>query len=121
MTQHRRRGGFTWLELLVVIFIIALFVFFMVPTFMRPKQGSRIFCINNLMQLGTAYQIWANDNGDRFPFATSVTNGGWRELLDNTNAGPYCWTNYTILENEMGQSPRLLNCPQDERHYAVAF
>jgi hypothetical protein len=75
----------------------------------------------NLKEIGTAYRLWAADHGDLVPAQQSVTNGGWRELLSNANQGPICWTNYAIMQNEMGLSPRLVICPADERKPAVYF
>ena len=83
-------AGFTHVELAVVIIIIAVLVS-MLPPAIAPKThgGPRITCINHLKQLGTAYRIWANDNGDRFPAQTSVTNNGWSELAASTNAASF--------------------------------
>lgn len=69
----------------------------------------------NLKLIGTAYQIWANDNGGKFPASQSVANGGWSDLLTNRDQGPNCWTNYAVMANELGRSKRILVCPTDPR------
>jgi hypothetical protein len=70
----------------------------------------------------SSYWIWGNDDhGDLFPAATATTNGGWNNRLSTANAGAFCWTNYTILQNELGQSARVLICPADNRTPATNF
>ncbi len=84
-------------------------------------KSSRISCINNLKEIGTAYRIWANDNGDRFPASQSAALGGWKEILRNADQGFLCWTNYAIMANEMGQSPKVVVCPSEARRPAATF
>jgi len=92
----------------------------LIPALQRANDKSkRISCVCHLKQLGTAYRIWGNDNGDHFPAFTPQTLGGWSNLLYLTNASTYAWTNYTIMANELGQSPRVLVCPSDERKPAL--
>jgi hypothetical protein len=81
----------------------------------------RLCCNCNLKQLGTAYRVWANDNGNQFPAFTPLTNRGWSDLLARTNASTYCWTNYVTMANEIGQAPLLLICPSDVRQTAASF
>jgi hypothetical protein len=84
-------------------------------------SANRISCVNNLKELETAYRIWANDHHDRFPASESVTDGGWREFFTNPNQGFLCWTNYVIMEKEMGQSTKVILCPSDQRKPADTF
>jgi hypothetical protein len=50
-----------------------------------------------------------------------VKNGGWADFLTNANQGALCWTNYAIMQNELGQSTKLVICPEDERQAATDF
>jgi len=106
-----------------MIAIIALLALFYLPNFAsrRPQRSIRINCMNNLKQIGIAYRIWANDNGDLWPSQQTISNGGWADLLTNANQGPSCWTNYAIMQNELGQSPKLVVCPCEERQPASSF
>jgi hypothetical protein len=74
-----------------------------------------------MKELGTAYRLWSGDNGDLMPFQESTNFGGWSELLTKTNAGQYCWTNYAIMQENLGEAPQLLVCPSDERRSAANF
>ena len=75
--RNKKIGAFTLIELLVVIAIIAILASMLLPALARAKQkAQRISCVNNLKQVGTAYRIWENDNGDRYPALQSQALGG---------------------------------------------
>lgn len=71
MKSYRtHRGGFTLVELLVVIAIIALVAAIAVPAISRAQQSSREAAgLNNLRQIMNATFAYMNDNNNRFPKA----------------------------------------------------
>jgi prepilin-type N-terminal cleavage/methylation domain-containing protein len=123
-TLNQRRTAMTFIELMVVIAVIAVVALILFPGLYRPRHripSRRISCLNNLKEIGTAYRLWAGDNGDLVPPQQSVSQGGWKDFLTNANQGSNCWMNYTIMQNDLGQSAKLVLCPADERKAASSF
>ncbi|HSI36575.1 MAG: prepilin-type N-terminal cleavage/methylation domain-containing protein [Phycisphaerae bacterium] len=67
-SQPRRTSGFTVVELLVVIGIIALLITILVPTISKARAASKTtVCASNLHQIFQAGQTWALENGNPMP------------------------------------------------------
>lgn len=68
--MHRvsSRKGFTLIELMIVIAIIAILAAILVPNFIRARaQGQVTSCKSNLKNIGTACEMYATDHGGRYP------------------------------------------------------
>lgn len=76
--RHRRKEGFTLLELLVVITIISILAALLLPALARAReQARRVSCSSNMKQLGLVFMMFADENGDRFP--PGAPNRYWGE------------------------------------------
>ena len=63
-------GGFTLVELLVVIAVIAILASLSLPALSRAKEKSRsVNCLNNLRQMAIAAHVYTVDSEDYYPVA----------------------------------------------------
>jgi len=119
-TQRADRG-FTLVELLVVVAIIALLMSLLLPTMTRAREQSRLtVCGSNLRQLGLAVTAYAHANRDRIPRGPAVpmpySPQGWDEWASNQlQIGALRefqgWGR--IIRPELGE-PRAFFCPSDD-------
>lgn len=59
---RRRKGGFTLIEIMIVVLIIGILLAIAIPNFMRAREASRAkSCCANLRQVETAKEQWAMD------------------------------------------------------------
>ncbi|MCS7164924.1 MAG: type II secretion system protein [Candidatus Calescibacterium sp.] len=86
----RKRKGFTLIELMIVIAIIAVLAAVLVPNFMRAREASRLTaCKSNLKNLSTSIETYSNDFNGLYP--GGANQGGSFDMsnlgdLSNTHA-----------------------------------
>jgi len=72
-----KKCGFTLLELVVVISIIAILASILFPVFARARESARrVTCASNLMQLGTALNMYAQGYDGHYP----LKNNDWKRI-----------------------------------------
>lgn len=115
-TSNRpRRLGFTLVELLVVIGIIAVLIGILLPALSKARKASRqTVCLSNLRQMGTAWVMYTTDSKGRLPYAiwstTNVTNAA---SMPQAQVDEIVWRGYWfgILGDYKVNSSQLL-CPE---------
>jgi prepilin-type N-terminal cleavage/methylation domain-containing protein len=121
-TISRASRGFTLVELLVVIGIIAVLISLLLPALSRAnKQAKRASCLANLRQMATAAANYAAVNRGAFPYQDATvriqgTTGKQGFTQNNpldgiTNSKPFAHNWFAGIWPYIGKSARTLQCP----------
>jgi prepilin-type N-terminal cleavage/methylation domain-containing protein/prepilin-type processing-associated H-X9-DG protein len=132
-----QKHAFTLIELLVVIAIIAILAAILLPVLNSAMEsGRRVYCLNNLKELGMAWVMYASDNSDKImdnPAETTTTGNtsvadvdttllnwvnGYLSLSQSGNADNSDNTNtYFLVHAQTGPycqySVKVFKCPDD--------
>jgi len=135
------RSGFTLLDLLVVVLVLALLLVVSVPAFGRAGVNSKgLRCLINVRQLGNAWRMYADDNRDRMVYAEAEGGGQSSASVpvttDPNNPDNYAWSgarmdyqpgslnranwdvNYDITRRPLwpytGHDAAIYKCPEDQ-------
>lgn len=111
--SDKAAGGFTLVEMLVVIAVVAILAAFLLPAISASKRkAQRAACINNLRHINLGVRMYSDDSHDASPSAgvegSTPTNivplyAGYKALMKN----------YVGLNGASSSQDRLFACPAD--------
>jgi len=109
----RRVTGFTLVELLVVIGIIALLISILLPALQKARESANATaCASNMRQLGMAVMMYFTENKNKWMPPVNVPElTQWYTIAGGTLAGPPfpVW----IPAKFYKENPKVMLCPSD--------
>src|SRR5215207_5896494 len=92
--------GLTFVEVAVVLAVLASLVLMLLPGFQRsssPGSRTRLGCTSQLKSIGLAFRLFANDHGDKYPFKVQNDRDGSSSFADS----PEVFRHFQVASNEL--------------------
>lgn len=114
----RRRRGFTLVELLVIIGIIAVLISLLLPVLNKAReQARRAVCANNVRQIAYGAIAYAQDNQGILPVPLGTLQPSVPEdAIVVDSMGMLNWSQgvlWPYIARDVGTRQRIFNCPTD--------
>ena len=106
ISRSRLRTGFSLVELLVVMGIIAILISLLVPALAKARDMANVTrCSNNLAQVGVTFRVFSQDHDGRLPYTQCCPWGcpWWDNCMYSHD--------YFELVDRYGLNKKLLLCP----------
>ena len=128
-----RRSGFTLVELLVVIGIIAILVSLLLPALNKAREAaSRVKCASNLRQIGTYTALYANTYKNVVPIGYVADDAYipgnstvWRMDKARQVNGPtglgHLFVGGIFKGSQLGESRKIFFCPSMNSEYGLTL
>jgi prepilin-type N-terminal cleavage/methylation domain-containing protein len=124
--NSRKRPGFTLVELLVVIGIIAVLIGILIPVLAKTReQATRTQCASNLRQWGIALRAYSVNNRGYFPYNGPAKPPGIpigaHDISWNSSVVQDFFQAYLIKNRTLGQrsGENILFCPSQTWHREI--
>ena len=109
---NRKQHGFTLIEMLVVIAVVAILAALLLPALSRAKSDAkRIQCIGNVRQINLVLQIYANDHDDEIAYFTNNMYYAYKD----------CLLDYLGVSEDAASNNPVFVCPADTGLYKTAL
>src|SRR4051794_11700893 len=111
-TSERRAAGFTLVELLVVIGIIALLISILLPALGKARAAAnKTACLSNLRSVMQMMIIYGVQNHDQIPLGTA-SNVYQDAYAIAYNNGTVCWPCWgPLYKSGFMKNPKYMYCP----------
>jgi prepilin-type N-terminal cleavage/methylation domain-containing protein len=113
----KSRNGFTMVELIVVIAIIAALAALLLPVFSHAKANAqRRVCLNNLHQINVGIQLYCGDSSDKAPKSEGIKTNEMLTLIGYKNLVQ----NYVGVNRTTSPRARIFACPSDTFYFTTS-
>jgi len=114
LAPNASHKGMTLLEVLVVLFVIAILAAMLLPASTGPSKAPLVTCMSHLKQTGLGFVIYADDNGGKFPMQPSAAPGDTTAIISSGHTFPTFQKIQKYVPN-----PGNLICPVDKTRLAA--